>query len=51
MVGKKTLEEVDAKIAKLMKNLPWAPIAIDFHVFKDDYGLTNGVNLGVDEFK
>jgi hypothetical protein len=51
MVGKNTLEEVDAKIAKLMKNLREAPIAIDFHAFKDDYGLTNGVNLSADELK
>ncbi len=51
MVGKITLEEVDAKITNFMKNLPWALIAIDFHVFKDDYGFTNGINLGADELK
>jgi hypothetical protein len=42
---------MDAQITKLMKNLPWAPIAINFHSFKDDYGLTNGINLDADELK
>jgi len=43
LVEEETLEEVDAKIAKLMWNLPH--VAIDFHAFKDDYGLpSEGVN-------
>jgi len=43
LVEEEILEEVDAKIAKLMRNLPH--IAIDFHAFKDDYGLlSEGLN-------
>jgi hypothetical protein len=34
---------VDAKIRKFMRNITY--VTIDFHVFKDDYGLPNeGVN-------
>jgi hypothetical protein len=43
LVEEENLEEVDAKIAKLMRNLPH--IAIDFHAFKHDYGLlSEGLN-------
>jgi hypothetical protein len=40
---KKTLENVEIKISKLLKNQPL--LAIDFHEFKPNYGLPNeGVN-------
>lgn len=43
MVEEETLEDLDIKIRKLMINQP--PIAIDFHAFKDEYGLlSEGIN-------
>jgi hypothetical protein len=43
VVEKEILEDLDIKIKKLMRNQP--PIAIDFHAFKDEYGLLNeGIN-------
>jgi len=43
VVEKEILEDLDIKIKKVMRNQP--PIAIDFHAFKDEYGLLNeGIN-------
>jgi hypothetical protein len=43
LVKEKTLEEADAKITNLIRILPL--IAINFHAFKDDYGLPiEGIN-------
>ncbi len=43
MIEKEILEDLDIKIRKLMRKQP--PIAIDFHVFKDEYGLlSEGIN-------
>jgi len=43
LVEKEILEYLDIKIWNLMRNQP--PIAIDFHAFKDEYGLSSeGIN-------
>jgi hypothetical protein len=43
VVEKDTLEDLDIKIKKLMRSQP--SISIDFHAFKDEYGLSNeGIN-------
>jgi hypothetical protein len=43
VVEKETLEDLDIKIKKLMRSQP--SISIDFHAFKDEYGLSNeGIN-------
>ncbi len=43
MIEEENLEDLDINIRKLVRKQP--PIAIDFHAFKDEYGLlTEGIN-------